>query len=201
MENRIRTIPLTPTSDLLVVEVPETSVDFIFDSRIENVLSYWYETNHGHTMSPIYLPLKKGYKYTILGEVTRKGEIGFDCNRFVGYYTPFLEARRYRDYLHESTTYVGSNRVNKIAFLDISPEKSFITRLNANGIYLTNPMVGKPNPEDYPQMVRLMEALKEDPNIIIPPTKWGLDMVEWSSYEKNTLKEGNKYLVLLREKK
>lgn len=67
----------TQGKELLIVEVSEESKDIVINV---NGFNYWDKTNFGHSLRTEKLP---SGKWEYLGEVTREGELNFDCEPYL----------------------------------------------------------------------------------------------------------------------
>lgn len=170
----MKTIKISDTTELLFVEVSETSACNIMDKESMPIcLMVTKENGQSYPEG-----LEPGFKYSILGEVTNKCEINFDCSGFV-YYIQIarLGIYGYRNYV-KSTDMIEDNTCKR-------EEESFLTLMGKNGIYLNNPMGEEPT------------VIAKNGNI--KGVSERIKNIAWQEYEDHTLKKGNKYLVLLKE--
>jgi hypothetical protein len=191
----MKSIPISPTKGLVFVEVPEDAI-----CKCYGKLPFYGYFSNGKTKM---FDLPEGFKYTILGEVQRKlkevfgflggtikrPDIGFDPS-------PFLEVayggfagtdKGFRDYAPEHF------------MMDESPlqaDWSFVSLMKKNGIYLVNPMGKEPGHLKYKHRNQFNE--------LVFTSEYSMNLYadtyeKWESFEKDTLKEGNKLLVILKE--
>lgn len=170
----------TEVGDLLLIEVPESAEGYL--SRTGLV---WYVDGVHH----------KDYRFTRdtmvnLGVITKDGP-QFECEELVESMPWARDLTRtesfYKDYKDDSYSTTSSSL-------------SFVSLLNSQGVYLKNPLGQEcPDPEKYPDQVRVRKMIQEDPDRLdIHPTSWSHDFCFWHIYEPMTLKEGYKFIALLK---
>ena len=176
---------LKPT-DLIAAVVPEKSRNFIIDNEYGYIKYVQTIENLGHmqrtAFSQTEFPLEIKGEFEIIGEITKAGAFSFDASGYVGRdsWGEFIGWKKYTD---------------KGVKLCVDANESFMSLLQANGIYLENPH-GK-DEDDYvlKNLRRFMnekEGYGDDNSIELSN--------EWQPYESKVLPENSKLLIIKKSK-
>lgn len=169
----------TPKGEILVLKIPdEQSDDFSIERSQDDFNQRQLQFPSGKFrgyQNYDRLNLPDG-NWSILGAVNKKREVSFDCRDIVEYrnYEGYRGTWRvcYADYTKKHPLSINESTL-------LSYNDSFISLLEANGLYIDNPMGAKPSETfNHPY--------------------WEFRRAKWEEAEKNTLQENEMYLVLLR---
>lgn len=163
----------TNSHTLVVCEVPEKSIGFDLDTDPETGRQYFMYVDLNEAYQSELLPIGR---YSILGTITKEGEVSFDCENLVMHV-------EYEEFGNKGSKYKLYFSYNSFGYQESSSEESFITLLESDGIYLNNPMGEK---------FRYDEGL--------PPYLNNQDKEAWKRYESQTVKKGTKLLTIKQEK-